>query len=97
MSALSCDERQTSSACCPGESSGPKEAWMPPCAFDELFACREPLVASATVAPERSADTPAASPEAPLPITSTSNDGTAVATRRLYLRLVELMHCSLRR
>ena len=32
-----------SSACCSGESSAPKEAWMPPCAFDELFAWSEPL------------------------------------------------------
>ncbi len=45
---------------------------MPPCAFEELFACSEPFVASATRAPERSAETAAASPEAPLPITSTS-------------------------
>src|ERR1043166_3928309 len=52
---------------------------MPPCAFEELFACREPLVASATFAPDRSADTPAARPEAPLPITSTSKDGTVAA------------------
>jgi hypothetical protein len=46
---------------------------MPPCAFEELFACSEAFVASATRAPARSADTAAASPEAPLPITSTSN------------------------
>src|SRR5207248_8013483 len=58
LSAVSCEERHTSSACCSGESSRPNEAWMPPCAFDELFACREPLVASATLAPARSADTP---------------------------------------
>ena len=45
---------------------------MPPCALEELFAWSEPLVASATRAPARSAETAAASPEAPLPITSTS-------------------------
>ena len=45
---------------------------MPPWALDELFACSEPFVASATRAPARSAETAAASPEAPLPITSTS-------------------------
>ena len=72
MSAVSCEERQTSCACCSGESSAPKEAWMPPWAFEELFACSEPFVASATRAPARSAETAAASPEAPLPITSTS-------------------------
>ena len=61
-----------SSACCSGESSAPNAAWMPPCALEELFAWSEPLVASATRAPARSAETAAASPEAPLPITSTS-------------------------
>ena len=71
--AVSCEERQTSSACCSGESSGPNAAWIPPCAFEELFAWSEPLVATATRAPERSAETAAARPEAPLPITSTSN------------------------
>ena len=45
---------------------------MPPCAFDELHACSEPFVATATRAPARSAETAAARPEAPLPITSTS-------------------------
>ena len=30
---------------------------MPPCAFDELFTCSEPFVASATCAPARSAET----------------------------------------
>src|SRR3954454_24903048 len=75
-SAVSCDERHTSSACCSGESSGANGAWMPPCAFDELFGCSDPLVATATRAPTRAAETAAASPEAPLPITSTSK-GTA--------------------
>ena len=51
MSAVSCEERQTSCACCSGESSSPKAAWMPPCAFEELLAWSEPLVASATRAP----------------------------------------------
>src|SRR5579885_3897130 len=80
-SAVSCEDRNTSSACCSGESSSPKEAWMPPCAFDELFACREPLVARATRAPAASADKAAASPEAPLPITSTSKVCAACVTR----------------
>ena len=68
---------------------------MPPCAFEELFAWSEPLVASATRAPARSAETAAARPEAPLPITSTSKEWTAVATARIYLTLELLMHCSL--
>src|SRR5437763_5167694 len=96
-SAVSCDERQTSSACCSGESSEPNEAWIPPCALEELLACSEPFVASATRPPARSAATAAASPEAPLPITSTSTEGAPAATPRLYLRLVDLMHSSLPR
>ena len=54
---------------------------MPPCALDELFACRVVFVATATRAPARKADTPAARPEAPLPITSTSKE-VAPATER---------------
>ena len=50
----------------------PNAAWIPPCAFAELQAWIEPFVASAVRAPARWADTAAASPEAPLPITSTS-------------------------
>src|SRR5450432_2743388 len=57
---------------------------MPPCALAELLACSEPLVASATRAPARSAETAAARPEAPLPITSTSKES-AARTPRLYL------------
>jgi hypothetical protein len=72
MSAVSWLERQTSAACCSGESSSPNAAWMPPCAFAELHDWIDPLAATATRAPARSADTAAASPEAPLPITSTS-------------------------
>ena len=72
---MSCEERITSSAWRSGESSAPKDAWMPPCAFEELFACSEPFVASPTRAPARSAATAAASPEAPLPTTSTSKLG----------------------
>jgi hypothetical protein len=45
---------------------------MPPWAFAELHDWIEALVASATRAPARSADTAAASPAAPLPTTSTS-------------------------
>ena len=63
-----------SSAWISGESSSPNEAWMPPCAFAELQDWSEPLVATATRAPERCAETAAASPEAPLPITSTSKE-----------------------
>ena len=66
----------TSSAWISGESSSPNAAWIPPCAFAELHAWSVVFVASATRAPARSAETPAASPEAPLPITSTSK-GTA--------------------
>ena len=71
-SAVSCDERMTSSAWISGESSSPNAAWMPPCAFEELFAWRVVFVATATRAPARSAETAAARPAAPLPITSTS-------------------------
>ena len=71
----------TSSAWISGESSSPIDAWIPPCAFEELFACRVVFVATATRAPARSAETAAARPEAPLPITSTSM-GALVATRR---------------
>src|SRR3954462_7168390 len=73
MSAVSCELFQTSSAWTSGESSSPTAAWIPPCAFAELHDCREPLVARATRAPARSAATADARPEAPLPITSTSN------------------------
>jgi hypothetical protein len=82
MFAVSCELFQMSSAWSSGESSSPKEAWMPPCAFAELHDWSAPLVASATRAPARWADTAAARPEAPLPITSTSKDrepGTAKA------------------
>ena len=82
-SAVSCDERITSSACSSGESSAPSAAWMPPCAFDELFACSVVLVATATLAPAPPAETAAASPAAPLPITSTSM-GAPGATPECY-------------
>jgi hypothetical protein len=59
---------------------------MPPCAFEELFAWREPFVARAARAPARSADTAAARPEAPLPITSTSKQCAVGVTASLYLR-----------
>src|SRR5215831_4182039 len=81
MSAVSWLERQTSSACCSGESSVPNAAWIPPCAFAELHDWTEPFAATATRAPARSAETAAARPEAPLPITSTSKGtGSAIAT-----------------
>ena len=76
-SAVSCDEFQTSSACCSGESSPPNAAWMPPWAFAELHDWSEPFVATATRAPARWADTAPDRPEAPLPITSTSKEGSA--------------------
>src|SRR5438034_6626957 len=82
-SAVSCDDFQTSSACCSGESSSPNAAWMPPCALAELHDCSAPLVASATRALARWADTAAARPEAPLPITSTSKRESAT-TREPY-------------
>ena len=74
MSALSCELLKTSAACCSGESSSPNAAWMPPWAFAELQAWIDPFVARPTRAPARSAETAAASPEAPLPITSTSKE-----------------------
>src|SRR5690242_15369356 len=72
----------TSSAWRSGESSAPNAAWMPPWAFEELLACSDPFVARPTFPPARSAATAAASPEAPLPITSTSRLRGAVATGR---------------
>ena len=69
----------TSSAWISGESSSPNAAWMPPCAFAELHAWSVVFVASATRAPACSAETAAASPEAPLPITSTSKEASARA------------------
>jgi hypothetical protein len=45
----------------------------------------EPFVARATRAPDRSAETAAASPEAPLPITSTSKEPFADIVRILAL------------
>ena len=53
MSAVSWELFQMSSAWISGESSSPNEAWMPPCAFAELQDWSEPLVATATRAPER--------------------------------------------
>ncbi len=52
---------------------GATAAWIPPCAFEELFAWSVVFVATATRAPARAAATPAARPEAPLPTTSTSS------------------------
>jgi len=74
MSAVSWLDFHTSCACCSGESSSPNAAWMPPWALAELQDWIEPFVARAARAPERSAETAAASPEAPLPITSTSKE-----------------------
>ena len=51
MFAVSWLERQTSSACCSGESSSPNAAWIPPCAFAELQDWSEPFVATATRGP----------------------------------------------
>jgi hypothetical protein len=48
----------------------------------ELQDWREPFVATVTRAPARSADTAAASPEAPLPITSTSTESRSAIARR---------------
>ena len=75
---------------------------MPPCALAELHDWIEPFVASATRAPARSAETAAARPEAPLPITSTSNGPFTdipriVANPRdicgLYLSLPDILRC----
>ena len=78
MSALSCELLKMSAACCSGESSSPNDAWIPPCALAELHAWIDPLVARPTRAPARSAETAAASPEAPLPTTSTSKEARCV-------------------
>src|SRR5436305_3680943 len=61
---------------------------MPPCAFAELHDCSDPFVASATRAPARSAETAAASPEAPLPITSTSKEAPSATTRLYLIRVI---------
>src|SRR5207247_2182307 len=90
-SAVSCELFQTSSACCSGESSSPNAAWMPPCALAELQDCTASFATSPTRAPARSADTAAASPEAPLPTTSTSNSSGA-STRRLYQSTANCRH-----
>ena len=50
---------------CSGESSSPKAAWMPPCALAELQDWSDALGRERTRAPARSAETAAASPEAP--------------------------------
>ena len=71
----------TSSAWRSGLSSAPNDAWMPPCAFEELQACRVVFVATATRAPADVAATPAASPAAPLPITSTSMSASSATSR----------------
>src|SRR5262245_15318334 len=105
MSAVSWLERHTSSACRSGESSSPNAAWIPPCALAELHDCPDPFAAIATLAPARSAETAAARPEAPLPITSTSKGtGSAMGTESNSLRnrrdnaaLSELRALSLRR
>src|SRR5205823_1509573 len=100
-SAVSCELCQTSSACCSGESSSPKAAWIPPCAFAELQDWSAPFATRATRAPERSAETAAARPEAPLPTTSTSTSIGAPIARRLYQPLSNprdkncLLHSSL--
>ena len=80
--AVSCELRQTSSAWSSGESSSPTAAWIPPCALAELQDWSEPFAASTTRAPARSAERAAASPDAPLPITSTSK--ACVRTVGLY-------------
>src|SRR3970040_369580 len=64
----------TPSAWISAGSSSPNAAWMPPCAFAELQAWRVVFVASPTRAPARSAETAAARPDAPLPMTSTSQE-----------------------
>src|SRR5262245_7517168 len=79
-SAVSWELAQTSAACCSGESSSPKAAWIPPCAFAELHDCSASFVTSATRAPAASALTAAARPEAPEPTTSTSYACAAVTT-----------------
>ena len=102
MFAVSWLERQMSCACCSGESSSPNAAWMPPWAFAELQDWIEAFVARATRAPTRSAETAAASPEAPLPITSTSNEPLADIRRilanprdfgDLYLAAPDILRC----
>ena len=82
MSAVSWLDFQMSSAWSSGESSSPNDAWIPPCAFAELHDWSDPFVATATRAPARSAVTAAASPEAPLPITSTSKESRSPTGRR---------------
>src|ERR671939_2069121 len=91
-SAVSCELCHTSSACCSGESSSARAAWIPPWAFAELHDCSDPLDASATRAPARCAETAAARPEAPLPITSTSKGMGSATVGRLYQRRLNSRH-----
>src|SRR3990172_2814967 len=77
----------TSCAWISGESSSPNAAWIPPCAFAELHACTVVFVARATRAPARSAAAAAASPEEPLPITSTSNEA-CIGTGRMIAHIL---------
>src|SRR3954451_5956868 len=94
MSAVSCELFHTSSAWVSGESSSPTAAWIPPCALAELQDWRAALVATATRAPARSAATADARPDAPLPITSTSN-WSASGTPGIYHRLATGNHFDL--
>src|SRR4029079_15570539 len=93
-SAVSCELRMTSSAWISGESSGPNAAWMPPCAFAELHACNVVFVAMATQAPACTADVAAASPEAPLPITSPSKEPSRHTERILAQILISVISLS---
>src|SRR5262245_20847284 len=56
---------------------------MPPCALAELHDWSDPLAATATRAPARSAETAADRPDAPLPTTSTSKPAGSLTLRTL--------------
>src|SRR4051794_21328929 len=68
---------------------------MPPCALAELHDCSEPFAVTATRAPARAAETAAARPEAPLPITSTSKEKSATTRRSYHGVINESYYCDL--
>src|SRR5262245_11288321 len=70
---------------------------MPPCAFAELHACSVVFVASATRAPVCAADVAAASPEAPLPTTSTSKEASLRTCGMLPQMLISVITSRYRR
>ena len=80
QSAVSCERARRPRRAARASRLRRTAAWIPPCAFAELQDWSEPFVATATRAPARSAETAAARPEAPLPITSTSKEASGTSS-----------------